>query len=53
MDIKSTQRLDELFKKGQEEGLDARETSEFLFLVESRGLIIHKPDSEDKSANVH
>lgn len=37
-EIKSTPRIDELFKKASEEGLDDREKEELLFLLRARGM---------------
>ncbi len=51
-DIASTKRIDELFDKGQTEGLSEREKAEFLFLIEAQGLRLIEIKSEDVK-NVH
>jgi hypothetical protein len=53
MELSSTERLDELFKKGLEEGLNDKEVTEFLFLMEAQGIIIPKRKVTDEKVNVH
>ena len=37
-ELKSNKRIDDLFKKGQEDGLDDREKAELLFLLKAAGV---------------
>lgn len=50
--IESTKRIDELYLKGQEEGLTEREIKELLFLMEAQGLKVVMQNHTEK-LNVH